>query len=132
MVGMKNSQRAITVLTVHRIGGDMTNIPPEFLDNLSEMEDTQDFEPDVFDAAMEAEDVTRFEGEHGLDSLNKLASMLGYNQEPFYRGSPLENMLRDNSGMIEAMFTWVRENLSQDQIELLEAYVPEDDPDEDG
>lgn len=79
---------------------------------------------EIFDAAMEAEGVYATEGNRGVEALNKMAKMLGYG-DPHQHS--LEAMLADNSGMIEAMFKWARDNLSQEQMDRLESYIPADD-----
>ncbi len=53
------------------------------------------------------------EGDAGILSLDKMASALGYTDR---FGGLLENFLRDNSGAVEAIFDWVRENY-EDKIE---------------
>ncbi len=77
-------------------------------------------EPDeIFDAAMAAEAAYSLEGRRGVETLNKMAKMLGYDD--------LEAMLLDNSGMIEAMVDWARDNVSTEQADRLESYIPADD-----
>lgn len=50
-----------------------------------------------------------FEGESGLKALNEFCSELGYREEPFRFGSPIERFLCDNSGAINAIIEWVGE-----------------------
>lgn len=78
---------------------------------------------EVFDAAMECEGIYVTDGQQGVDNLKLMAEMLGY-KDAWH--NPLESMLRDNSGMIEAMIDWARENCSPEQAERLESYIPED------
>lgn len=47
-----------------------------------------------------------YEGERGVQSLEKLAEALGYGTG-YMRGRALEEFLGDNSGAIEALLEWI-------------------------
>lgn len=49
----------------------------------------------------------QIEGEKGIDNLNKLAKVLGYNEDGFKYGSPLENFLKDNPGAVEKILEFI-------------------------
>jgi hypothetical protein len=79
---------------------------------------------DIFDAAIQSEDVYPTDGNLGLNKLNQLARMIGYRDHSYSSGSALKEMLADNSGLAEVMFEWVKSNLSEEQVEMLESYLP--------
>jgi hypothetical protein len=56
-----------------------------------------------------------FEGENGIKKLNTICSDLGYEEERFLYGSPLELFLADNPGCAEVILDWIQKNLSDEQ-----------------
>lgn len=91
---------------------------------------------ELLDAYMEQEGMHCMEGNKGLENLCQIAGALGY-KDPMYFGQlsrkatvgDLLEMLRDNSGMIEAMVEWIRSRNFSEFREPLEVLVPEDDSD---
>lgn len=75
----------------------------------------------------EQEKMYSFEGERGVERLNKICSAIGYKETGFRYGSPLEEFLQDNSGAIEAILTWIEENGDnvEEWRENLETHLPE-------
>jgi len=82
-----------------------------------------------FRAILRNEKIERTDGERGIENLNKLAKMLGYNEDGFKYGSSLERFLQDNQGAVEALVDWIEENQHYWVAEL-EEYMPEDEGDE--
>lgn len=81
---------------------------------------------DIFEEYIEHHpELARIEGEQGVKGLHKLASDLGYSQQPFAYGSPLELFLADNPGAVEALQNWVRDNGSDEWRDDLESTLPE-------
>lgn len=54
--------------------------------------------------------IGRFEGEKGVENLNKVAKLLGYDESNFKYGSALETFLADNPGAMEAILEWIDNN----------------------
>lgn len=75
----------------------------------------------------EQEKMYSFEGERGVERLNKICAAIGYKETGFRYGSPLEEFLQDNSGAIEAILGWIEENGegAEEWKENLETYLPE-------
>lgn len=73
----------------------------------------------------------RFEGDRGVENLEKLAKAIGYKGHPHRYGSPLEAFLSDNPGAQEALVNWIGEQDITDWKECLESELPEKDGDED-
>lgn len=84
-----------------------------------------EFHEMVYDAA---DKCGRFEGDAGVQALNKLAFRLGYEESRFAHGSCLERMLADNPGMQQAMIEWLAEQQVPEWAENLEAFFNEEDP----
>lgn len=55
---------------------------------------------------IEQEDIWQLEGETGVRNLKEIISTIGYSGY----GGVLENFLADNSGCIEAMIEWIKNN----------------------
>lgn len=102
----------------------------EFWNALAEMYDLDPPEPppeleDKFDAVVYTDEEgkhARFEMEGGVKQLNHVAGMIGYEEQPFMFGSPLERMLADNPGMQEAMIEWLRDNCKSWEVQITEAW----------
>ncbi len=52
-----------------------------------------------------------FEGDPGLDKLEKLVEVLGYRNTGFRHGNPIESFLSDNPGAVEALLGFIEEHL---------------------
>lgn len=74
---------------------------------------------DVLEAFMDSNQCYRFEGDAGLDNLEKLFGVLGYTEDGFRHGAPVEKFLIDNPGAIEAIIDFVAASVDQ-------AYVSDD------
>ena len=85
---------------------------------------------ELLDIYMEQEDMTRMEGQRGLENLCQIAGALGYKDPQYFcqfsskacLGDLLE-MLKDNSGMIEAMVEWIGSRNFKEFREPLAALV---------
>jgi hypothetical protein len=60
----------------------------------------------TLDQYIEQEDIWQLEGEQGVRNLKEIISTIGYSGY----GGVLENFLADNSGCIEAMIEWIKNN----------------------
>jgi hypothetical protein len=60
-----------------------------------------------------------FEGERGVAQLETLVKDLGYTGDNFKYGDPISSFLSDNSGCIEAIIEWIKDNLRDEQMENL-------------
>ena len=72
-----------------------------------------------------------FEGDAGVGRLEEIAEILGYDDR--YSGSAIHAMLEDNSGMIDAIVEFIRENAScwEDKFdEYIEEEIVEETKDE--
>jgi hypothetical protein len=74
------------------------------------------------------QDKLHFEGSKGLDALDTLAKECGYRNDAF--GRPIENMLKDCPGLMEAMVDWIREREEDFGLEEEEDEVEEDEVEE--
>lgn len=70
--------------------------------------------------------IYRFEGDTGIKNLNKLCKIIGYNEQPYMYGSPLELFLSDNAGAIEAIRDFIADNMIDEWQERIEAELPYD------
>jgi len=68
------------------------------------------------------------ESERGIEFLNKLCSDLGYSEQRFLHGSPLELFLQDNSGACEALIEWITTFMEKNK-EWKEALTFDDEDD---
>lgn len=68
-----------------------------------------------------------FEGESGVENFEKVCEAIGYKETGFRYGSPIESLLCDNPGCIEAMIGWISEwgNKSPEWRLALEAKLEE-------
>jgi hypothetical protein len=66
---------------------------------------------DLLNEYIEKNRMYHFDGESGLQSLNKLCDAIGYEETPYRYGSSLETFLGDNPGCIGAMIEWMNEQL---------------------
>jgi len=64
---------------------------------------------DVVERFLEQEQFRSFEGERGLERLNDLTKVLGYEETGFRHGSPLEQFLIDNPSAIEALVDYIKD-----------------------
>ena len=63
-----------------------------------------------FDKFVENNNLHRNEGDTGVQNLETIAIALGYRNEGYRYGSPIERFLSDNPGAIEALHDWIRDN----------------------
>ena len=61
----------------------------------------------TLDQYLEQEGFWHFEGERGVCNLKNIITTIGYDN---YGNNVLENFLADNSGCIEAIIEWIKEN----------------------
>lgn len=71
-----------------------------------------------------------FEGDSGLEKLEKLFTALGYAGHGFRWGSPIEAFLADNPGAIEAILTWVEDQDSDEWCVNIDCCLNAKDDDE--
>lgn len=70
----------------------------------------------------------RFEGDAGLENLNIIAKVIGYQGHGFRFGSSLEDFLSDNPGCQQAIIDWIEEQDIDDWNEnLSDELEPEDE-----
>lgn len=104
--------------TIYWNGDYMDEVKPE--PNLS----------DLLDEYCNQEKLWHFEGDSGLEDVNKVFKALGYKGHPFRYGSPLEHFLSDNSDAINALLDWVREqNFPEWRSEVESQLFENEDPD---
>lgn len=61
-----------------------------------------------------------FEGDNSCRYLEMLFRDLGYKNEPYKYGNPIERFLSDNSGAVDAILDWIKNNDNPDWREKLE------------
>lgn len=66
----------------------------------------------------------RFEGDSGLDNLNKIARLLGHKESGFKYGSPLEQLLSDSPALQDAIIEAIGNLNVPEWREALEAELP--------
>jgi hypothetical protein len=76
-------------------------------------------------------DLHPFEGDKGVENLNKVARAIGYEPHGFAYGSSLEVFLSDNPGACEAILHWMGEQNVQDWKDNIESELPEKDEQDD-
>lgn len=89
---------------------------------------------ELVDRYIDHEKLYSTEGRKGLTNLCQLARALGY-KDPNYYGQltsnaslgDLINFLEDNSGAIEAVINWIRDQESEDWSQSLMDHVPAPD-----
>jgi hypothetical protein len=95
-----------------------------------QMADEKDMS-DLVEEYIDANRLYSFEGDSGLAKLEKLLGALGYSGHNFRYGSPIESFLSDNSGAVEALVDWVRDQNNTEWKRSLEAALPEEDDTDD-
>ncbi|SRR6266404_6875976 len=88
---------------------------------------------EILEEYQDQEKMYNFEGNSGLEKLNKLCEAVGYRGHQFRFGSSLEEFLSDNPGACAALVDWLAENGTEDQKEELITNLkaleePEDEP----
>lgn len=78
---------------------------------------------EVMEEYLDAKEFYSFEGERGVNRLEELAEDLGYKGDGFKYGSPIESLLMDNPGCIETIIEWIRDNLTEEQMENLQSHT---------
>lgn len=81
---------------------------------------------DLIECFNKKEQRWNFEGDSGLERLNKLFGAMGYEKDNFLYGSPLEKFLSDNPGAIEAILNWVISFQNDEWVENLQDYLGEE------
>ena len=92
----------------------------------------------MLDAFIDQNNLHRTEGEQGIINLCQIAYALGYN-DPMYFGQlthkakvgDLLEFLKDNSGCVEAIIDWIRENEHLWADQLVDQVECEDEDEED-
>lgn len=69
------------------------------------------------------------EGGRGVAGLEKICEAIGYRDQPFRYGSPLESFLSDNSGAIEVLLEWIAEQDTEDWRDSLESHLKSQEDD---
>lgn len=64
---------------------------------------------DLIEKFQDQEKLFSFEGDRGVERLNKIITAIGYKGHQFLYGSPLEEFLSDNSGAIQSLIKWIGE-----------------------
>jgi len=70
---------------------------------------------DVVDEFCAQEKFHSFEGDRGVERLNVIAKVLGYEESGFKYGTALEQFLSDNPGAIEALVDWIKDESNGSQ-----------------
>jgi hypothetical protein len=85
-------------------------------------EDTEDYPTmsDLLEQFRETNHLHNFEGNTGVARFEKIVKQLGYKEQPFKNGSPIEEFLADNSGAIEALLLWIGHQNVEEWREALE------------
>lgn len=86
--------------------------------NTESEDDDKEFS-ELLEEYQDQEKIYNFEGNNGLDNLNKICAAIGYRGHGFKYGSSLEEFLADNSGACVAIIEWLSENVSQENREDL-------------
>jgi len=71
--------------------------------------DMSDRMEDIVDEFCDQEQFHSFEGDRGVERLNVIAKVLGYEESGFKYGTSLEQFLSDNPGAIEALVDWIKD-----------------------
>ena len=82
---------------------------------------------EIMDEYLAENTIYRFEGDHGVENLNKICKVLGYSEEGYKYGSSLERFLSDNPGACDELIGWITEQLDK-STEWKEALSIEDLP----
>ena len=83
--------------------------------------------PEVVDAYLEAKEFWSFEGEHGIDKFATMCRDLG---NKYYQHSSREDIFAffmNNSGAVDAMIEWIKDNTSDEEQALLAKKIPNED-----
>ena len=72
----------------------------------------------------------RFEGDGGLENLEKLFEALGYKRTGFRFGEVIEVFLSDNPGAVEAILEWIEEQNLTEWRENIESTLEVEEEDE--
>ncbi len=107
---------------------------PEQLDEEDE-EPLEDLDgPDLLQRWQRKNKMHCLEGDAGQEKMQKLVRVLGYDGHQFRFGEPLQQFLSDNPGAMEAILTWVEEQLDDNQdwrANVIEAIEDQESGDED-
>ena len=76
---------------------------------------------------LEQNNIWHFNGDRGIEALNKLIKIIGYDEDGFRYGSSLERFLGDNPGAIEALLSWIGSQHCPDWEENLNAVTLPDE-----
>lgn len=76
---------------------------------------------DLLDEYISTNDLERLEGETGLANLNKICEAIGYRQQIWANGSPIEGFLMDNPGAAESLIEWIKEQNIEGWRESIES-----------
>lgn len=63
------------------------------------------------DDFLQEERMFTFEGQQGLNNLNRICKALGYEEQMYRNGTSLEEFLRDNSGCCDAIVNWITDHM---------------------
>lgn len=86
---------------------------------------------ELIDEFCQQEKIYRFEGESGLQNINKVCEALGYRATGFRFGTNLEVFLTDNPGAVEAILEWINEQNDSEWRNNIESEL-ESEESEDG
>lgn len=59
---------------------------------------------------LQKNNIYHFEGQSGIENLNKITEEIGYKANSLRWGSSLEVFLQDNPGAMQAVVDWIGEN----------------------
>lgn len=87
---------------------------------------------EIFDEFIDEYKLYRNEGTEGIKQLNKICEGIGYKEDNLLYGTSLERFLQDNSGCIEVIKDFIRDNVGKgnEWKEELETWLTEEDEDE--
>jgi hypothetical protein len=81
---------------------------------------------ELIDALIDEHKLYRLEGGAGLRNLNQICAIIGYKEQPFAAGSPVELFLCDNPGAIDALIEFIIVYMTDEWADNIEAELISD------
>ncbi len=88
---------------------------------------------EMLDTYLDQNDMHCWESSSGLKNLNTLCSHLGYSEQSYKNGSPLEEFLSDNPGACSAVVDFIRDHMirCEEWQTALESHIQDEEDEED-
>lgn len=78
------------------------------------MSDEDKSNEEVMSNYLDQNKIYRFEGDHGVENLNKICKELGYGEEGYKYGTSLERFLSDNPSCCDSIIEWITNNMNDE------------------